>query len=43
MTLPAVGASECASGSHEWNGTIGSLMPNASRKAPKIHICDATG
>ena len=39
MTLPAVGASEWASGSQEWNGIIGSLMANASRKAAKIHSC----
>jgi len=35
MTEPAVGASTCASGSQVWNGTIGTLMAKARKKAPK--------
>ena len=34
-TLPAVGASTCASGSQVWNGKIGTLIANASAKAAK--------
>ena len=34
ITLPAVGASVWASGSHVWSGHIGTLMMNASVKAP---------
>ena len=35
MIEPAVGASTWASGSQVWNGTIGSLIANASPKARK--------
>jgi hypothetical protein len=34
MTLIAVGASTCASGSHVWNGKIGTLIANAMKRAP---------
>ena len=37
MTEPAVGASVCASGSHVWNGNIGTLTANATPKARNIH------
>ena len=33
MTLPAVGASTCASGSHVWNGNIGTLIAKAKKNA----------
>ena len=33
ITLPAVGASTCASGSHVWNGKSGTLIANAMKKA----------
>src|SRR5271154_2441400 len=33
MTEPAVGASVCASGSHVWNGNIGTLMAKAKKNA----------
>src|SRR5882757_7071992 len=33
MTEPAVGASTCASGSHVWNGNIGTLMANPRKNA----------
>src|SRR5213078_63176 len=33
MTLIAVGASTCASGSHVWNGNIGILMANPTKSA----------
>ncbi len=32
-TEPPVGASTCASGSHVWNGNIGTFTANASAKA----------
>ncbi len=35
MTEPAVGASTCASGSHVWNGNIGTLIANPRKKAQK--------
>ena len=35
ITEPAVGASTCASGSQVWKGTIGTLMANARKNAPK--------
>ena len=35
MTDPAVGASTCASGSHVWNGNIGTLIANPRKKAQK--------
>ncbi len=34
ITLPAVGASTCASGSHVWNGNIGTFIANP-RKIPQ--------
>src|ERR1700716_1026830 len=33
MTEPAVGASTWASGSHVWNGNIGTLIANAKKNA----------
>src|SRR5215468_4815428 len=36
MTDPAVGASTCASGSHVWNGNIGTLIANPTKNARKI-------
>ena len=33
-TEPIVGASVCASGSHVWNGHIGTLIANPSATAP---------
>jgi hypothetical protein len=39
MTEPAVGASVCASGSHVWNGNIGTLMANPRKNARKTHHC----
>ena len=38
-TEPPVGASVWASGSHVWNGTIGTLIMNASVNAAKSHTC----
>jgi len=37
ITDPAVGASTCASGSHVWNGKIGTLTANARKNAPNSH------
>src|SRR5260370_36283256 len=37
ITEPAVGASVCASGSHVWNGNMGTLMANAKKKPQKSH------
>src|SRR2546427_4552681 len=37
MTDPAVGASVCASGSHVWNGNIGTLIAKPRKKARKTH------
>src|SRR5689334_9551542 len=37
ITDPAVGASVCASGSHVWNGNIGTFTANPTKKARKIH------
>ncbi len=39
MTEPAVGASTCASGSHVWNGHIGTLIAKPSAKAKKSSTC----
>ena len=39
ITLPAVGASTWASGSHVWNGNIGTLMAKASAKAKNMRSC----
>ena len=33
ITEPAVGASVCASGSHVWNGNIGTLIAKARKNA----------
>src|SRR5271157_4870923 len=38
MTEPAVGASTCASGSHVWNGNMGTLMANPIKKAKNNQI-----
>src|SRR5499433_3799322 len=43
MTEPAVGASVWASGSHVWNGNIGTLIANPKKKAKKSQICNSTG
>jgi hypothetical protein len=43
MTDPAVGASTWASGSHVWNGNIGTLNANASAKAANIQNWSFTG
>src|SRR3979409_1318684 len=37
MTEPAVGASVCASGSHVWNGNMGTFMAKAKKKPQKSH------
>src|SRR5258707_10352748 len=39
MTEPAVGASVCASGSHVWNGNIGTLIANAKKNAQNRSTC----
>ncbi len=39
MTEPAVGASVCASGSHVWNGNIGTLIANAKKNAQNRMTC----
>ena len=39
MTLPAVGASVCASGSQVWNGNIGTLIAKARKNARKAASC----
>ena len=38
ITLIAVGASTCASGSHVWNGKTGTLTANATKNARKSAI-----
>src|ERR1700735_1137253 len=43
MTEPAVGASTWASGSQVWNGNIGTLMANATKKAKKSHTAKWNG
>src|SRR3989304_5723869 len=43
MPAPAVGASTWASGSHVWNGNIGTLKANASAKAANIQNWSFTG
>src|SRR5262252_3036244 len=43
ITLPAVGASVCASGSHVWNGNIGTLMAKPKKKAKKSQTCSSAG
>ena len=44
MTEPCVGACVCASGSHVWNGNIGTLMPKPMNMPPntRIAVVDAT-
>src|SRR5256885_15755695 len=43
ITEPAVGASVCASGSHVWNGNIGTLIAKPRKKARKTHHCMLNG
>src|SRR5215472_7303192 len=43
ITEPAVGASVCASGSHVWNGNIGTLIAKPKKNARKIHHCRLNG
>jgi hypothetical protein len=38
MTEPAVGAAVWASGSQVWNGQLGTLMANATKKAKKARL-----
>src|SRR5438128_695328 len=37
ITEPAVGASVCASGSHVWNGNIGTLIAKPRKNARNTH------
>ena len=39
ITLPAVGASVCASGSHVWTGNMGTFTAKAEKKAQKSQNC----
>jgi hypothetical protein len=39
MTEPAVGASTCASGSHKWTGTIGTLVAKEPKKESHKNFC----
>src|SRR5207249_8817043 len=43
ITEPAVGASVCASGSHVWNGNIGTLIAKPRKNARKTHHCRSNG
>src|SRR5512135_725859 len=43
ITEPAVGASTCASGSHVWNGNIGTLIANPMKNAQKSQIWRSGG
>ena len=43
ITLPAVGASTCASGNHVWNGNIGTFTANAAKKAQNSQACSQAG
>src|SRR6185436_3176832 len=43
ITEPAVGASVWASGSHVWNGNIGTLIEKPRKNARKIHHCKLNG
>ena len=43
MTEPAVGASVWASGSHVWNGNIGTLIAKPRKKAKKSQIWSSAG
>src|ERR1700734_2078455 len=41
ITEPAVGASVCASGSHVWNGNIGTLIAKAKKNPQKSQRCSS--
>src|SRR6266571_4269184 len=43
ITEPAVGASVCASGSHVWNGNIGTLIAKPRKNARNTHHCTLNG
>ena len=43
ITEPAVGASTCASGSHVWNGNIGTLIAKPRKNARKHQNCRSAG
>src|SRR5437879_8292811 len=43
ITEPAVGASVCASGSHVWNGNIGTLIAKPRKNARNTHHCMLKG
>ncbi len=43
ITEPPVGASTCASGNQVCSGKTGTLIANASAKAPKHSICGVYG
>src|ERR1700733_163797 len=43
MTDPAVGASTCASGSHVWNGNMGTLMAKAKKNPQNRYCCKLVG
>ena len=43
MTEPAVGASVCASGSHVWNGNIGTLIEKPRKNARKTQNWSRAG
>src|SRR5213083_3691077 len=43
ITEPAVGASVCASGSHVWNGNIGTFTAKPRKNARKTHHCRLYG
>src|SRR6266542_834849 len=43
ITEPAVGASVCASGSHVWNGNIGTLIAKPRKNARNTHHCRLKG
>src|ERR671935_2707997 len=43
ITDPAVGASVCASGSHVWNGNIGTLIAKPRKNARNTHHCRLNG
>src|SRR5438094_9676463 len=43
ITEPAVGASVCASGSHVWNGNIGTLIAKPRKNARNTHHCMLNG
>src|SRR5438552_2022319 len=43
ITEPAVGASVCASGSHVWNGNIGTFTAKPRKNARNTHHCRLYG